>query len=196
MGIDNLDNEDDITQILLQWHSGNPADRDRLMRLVFQQLKWIARRHLALERPGHTLQPTDLVHELYLKLEAQDRSFPSNRRQFFAFAAELIRRILVDHARRRRAKRRGGDHVTISIEEITDIPMAEDSELIELDDALKQLAEVDPRGHRVVELHVFAGLRFEEIAEVLDISRSTALRDWNHSRLWLRRKLQSYEESA
>lgn len=180
----------DISDLLHAWNDGDAGARDRLMPLVFDDLREIARRHYEREGPGHTLRPTALVNELYLRLERQRTVQWRDRRQFFAVAASLIRRILVDHARRRQAAKRRDGGPKISFEEALGLTV-EEPILVALDDALEDLAKVDPRGSRVVELHAFGGLKFEEIAESLGVARSTALRDWKHAKLWLRRQLRA-----
>jgi len=183
--------ETDISQFLQAWADGDPEARDRLMPLVFDELRAIARHHFQLERPGHTLQPTAVVNELYLRLAAQRKVQWRHRREFFAVAARLIRRILVDHARKRQAGRRGEGVIPVSFEETLALPELEDPALLALDDALEALAREDPRAAEVVELHAFGGLTFEEIAASLGAGRATVLRDWKHARLWLRRQLAS-----
>jgi RNA polymerase sigma factor (TIGR02999 family) len=179
----------EITRLLKAWSDGDTDARDQLMPLVIDELRRIARYQLERENAGHTLQPTAIVNELYLKLVDQRSVQWNNRQDFFAIAATLIRRVLVDHARKRRAGKRWSGEVKINFDEALGLPARRDPSLIALDDAMKGLEKIDPRGSRVVELHVFAGLEFEEIAKVLAISRSTVIRDWNHARLWLRREL-------
>lgn len=177
----------DVSELLQAWNDGDTRARDQLMPLVFDDLKEIARQHYLREGPGHTLQPTALVNELYMKLKGQRSTRWRSRREFFGVAANMIRRILVDYARKRQAaKRESGPK--ISFDETFGLMMKEPV-LIALDDALKALEQADPRGSRVVELHAFGGLRFDEIAEMLGVARSTALRDWKHAKLWLRRQL-------
>ena len=179
----------DVTRLLEAWNQGDLEARDALIPIVFEELKRIARRQLQRERQGHTLQPTALVHELYMKLVNQRRVQWQNRRDFFAVSSKLIRRILVDHARKRQAARRGGGEPRISFEEVLGLPDDQDPSILALDDALDDLGRTDPRGSRVVELHVFGGLTFDEIGEVIGVARSTVIRDWNHAKLWLRRAL-------
>lgn len=181
--------EGDISRLLQSWNEGDSEARDRLIPLVIDDLRNIARRQYENERPDHTLQPTALVNELYMKLVGQRRVRWQNRREFFAVSAKLIRRILVDHARRRRAVKRGSDGVRISFDEALGLPIVSDPTLIALDDAIEDLEKVDSRGARVVELHAFGGLTFDEIADVLGVARGTVFRDWKHARLWLRRYL-------
>lgn len=179
----------EVTRLLQAWSDGDEHARDRLIPLVFDELRQIARRQYSLERADHTLRPTALVNELYMRFVEQRTVQWRNRREFFAVAARLIRRILVDHARRHRAARRGGGGPKILFDEALGLPIMEEPRLLELDDALKDLESKDPRGSRVVELHAFGGLSFDEIAEVLEVSRITTLRDWKHAKLWLRRQL-------
>jgi RNA polymerase sigma factor (TIGR02999 family) len=179
----------EISRLLQEWNRGDKGARDRLMPLVFDELHEIARRQYEKEKPGHTLQPTAIVSELYLKLVRQERVQWQNRQEFFAIAAKLVRRILVDHARRRQAAKRGSDAPKIAFDEALGVPNLDDPALIALDEALKDLEATDERGSRVVELHAFGGLTFEEIAQAMDLSRGTVFRDWKHARLWLRREL-------
>ena len=180
----------DLTELLQDWSRGNPDARDQLMPLIYDDLRSIAANQLRGERRGHTLQPTAVVHELYLRLHAQNRVQWKNRRQLFAVAAKLVRRILVDHARKRHADRRGGGEVfLVSIDQVIGLPEEREPELLALDDALQALEQHDERGHQVVEFHIFSGLTFIEIAEVLEVSEATVYRDWDHARLWLRRQL-------
>ena len=179
----------EITQLLQSWREGNEQAREDLIPLVFDDLRRIARRQFELENPGHTLQPTALVNELYMKLIEQRRVSWENRREFFAVAAKLIRRILVDHARKRRAAKRGSGGPKISLDEAIGVSLDAHPDVLALDDALKDLAKIDERGSRVVELRIFGGLTLEEIADVMEIGRSTVIRDWNHAKRWLRREM-------
>ena len=183
----------EISRLLQAWNEGNGDARDRLMPLVFDELYAIARRQYEREKPGHTLQPTAIVSELYLKLARQHRVQWQNRQEFFAIAAKLVRRILVDHARRRQAAKRGGSHPKVSFDEALGVPALDDPQLLALDQALSDLEKTDPRGSHVVELHAFGGLTFEEIAQALGLARGTVFRDWKHARLWLRRQLRISE---
>ncbi len=179
----------EISRLLSAWSDGDVGARDRLIPLVFDELRAIARRQLRRERVGHTLQPTAIVNELYLRLVAQQKVQWRHRSEFYGVASTLVRRILVDHTRKRQAVRRGQAAPMASFEEALGVPIPEDSSILDLDEALEALGQVDPRGAKVVELHAFGGLSFEEIAEVLKVGRATALRDWSHARLWLRRYL-------
>ncbi len=185
----------EITRLLRDWDGGDPGARDRLMPLLFHDLRELARQQHEREKVDHTLQPTALVSELYLKLSLKRSIRCRNRQEFFGIAAKLIRRILVDHARKRQAAKRGDDKPKVSFDESLGLTV-EDPILVALDDALKDLEQVDPRGSRVVELHAFGGLKFDEIAEVLGVARSTVLRDWKHARLWLRHHLRGTEPSS
>ncbi|MEM1204624.1 MAG: ECF-type sigma factor [Acidobacteriota bacterium] len=179
----------DVSRLLLDWSDGDADARDQLMPLVFDELHAIAKHQYDMERPGHTLQPTALVGELYLRLQRQNQVKWHNRREFFAVAARLIRRILVDHARKRQAVKRGSGGPKVVFDEALGLPSLPALALVALDDAIEDLCKVDERGGQVVELHAFGGLTFDEIAETLGVGRATVLRDWRHARLWLRRYL-------
>jgi RNA polymerase sigma factor (TIGR02999 family) len=176
------------THLLLEWCEGDETARDRLIPLVYDQLRRIAGRYMRSERRGHTLQPTVLVNEAYLRLVDQKRARWRNRAQFFAIASRLMRRILVDHARHRAAKGRGSTHVTLEEEAL---PAAEKSaEVVTLDEALEGLAEIDPRKARIIELRIFGGLTIEETAEVEGVSCSTVKNEYRAARAWLRREIE------
>ena len=176
-----------VTQLLVAWAAGNEAALDPLMTLVYDELHGIARRYVARERPG-ILQPTVLVHEAYLRLIDQTAPW-QNRAHFFAIAARIMRRILVDHARARQSTRRGGDGWHVSLGH-ADVALERAAEIVALDDALGELAAVDPRKARVVELRFFGGLSVEETAEVLGVSAVTVMRDWSTAKAWLHRELE------
>ena len=177
-----------ITALLRRWREGDSAAASALMPLVYAQLRQIAGRQLAGERAGHTLMPTDLVHEAYLKLSAGDVPHAGDRAHFFALCARAMRQVLVDHERHRRAhKRDGGERVTLSSFEPPDPHHAVD--LLALDQALQALERLDARKAQVIELRVFAGLDFDEIAQVAGISRATLARDFRTARAWLYREL-------
>jgi len=177
-----------ITALLRRWRAGDSEAASALMPLVYAQLRKLAGRQLAGERAGHTLMPTDLVHEAYLKLSAGELPDAGDRAHFFALCARAMRQVLVDHERRRRAdKRDGGERVTLSSFDPPDPHHAVD--LIELDQALHALELLDARKARVIELRVFAGLEFDEIAQVAGISRATLARDFRTARAWLYREL-------
>jgi RNA polymerase sigma factor (TIGR02999 family) len=184
--------EVDVTQLLTEWTAGNVAARDRLIPLVYDELREIAGRWLRRERMGHTLQPTALVHEAYLRLVDQRRVRWRDRAHFFAVAATTMRRVLVDHARRRGAAKRGGGALTIPLDDSV-LGTAVAPDILDLDQALDALGALDPRQVRVVELRVFAGLTVEETAEVLQLSPSTIKNDWSLAKAWLYRELQPRE---
>jgi len=177
-----------ITGLLKRWRDGDAAAADELMPLVYAQLRAIARRQLGRERAGHSLLPTDLVHEAYLKL-GDNAPESADRLHFFAIAARAMRQVLVDHERHRRAdKRDGGERITLSAFDPPDPNQSID--LLMLDDALQALEKIDARKARVIELRVFAGLEFDECARVLQISRATLARDFRSARAWLYRALE------
>jgi len=176
-----------VTRLLKAWHEGDRAARDQLMPVIYAELRRRAAAHLRHERPGHTLHPTDLVHEAYLRLCAQNLAW-QNREQFFAVASQLMRRILVDRARARTAAKRGGGlRVELSTGEGSSAPA--DPRLLDLDRALTELAALDEAQARLVELRFFGGLSVEEAAQVLGVSRTTANRDWQTAKSWLHRRL-------
>lgn len=174
-----------VTQLLLDWSSGNQAALDKLIPLVHRELHRLAHHYMRQEKPGHTLQTTALVNEAYLKLIDQRQVHWKNRAHFFALSAQLMRRILVDHARKRKYAKRGGDAQRISFEEVMAVSHERGSDLIALDDALEKLASIDPRKGKVVELRFFGGLSVEETAEALRVSPLTVKRDWKMAKAWL-----------
>ena len=179
-----------ITQLLAAWSSGDETAMDQLMPLVYGELRRIARRYMAGQRAGHTLQTTALIHEAYLKLVGQGERRWQNRAHFFGVAAQAMRHILVDYARARHADKRGGEAQAVSLDEATASTGTQAAEIVALDDALRRLAEVAPRQSRVVELRYFGGLNVEEAAEVLKVSPETVTRDWRMAKAWLLRDLQ------
>jgi RNA polymerase sigma factor (TIGR02999 family) len=179
----------EVTRLLQDWSSGDLDALERLMPLVFDDLRQMARRHFTREPSDHTLQTTALVSEVFLKLQGQQAIQWQNRRQFFGVAAVLMRRILVDYAKGRHAKKRGEGVVKVPLEKALDLAEAQDLDLVALDNALARLAELDERQSRIVELRYFTGLKNEEIAELLGISLTTVKREWNSARLWLYREL-------
>lgn len=181
----NVGDRGDVTELLDAWSAGDRAALDRLMPLIMGDLRALARRHMAREGAGHTLQPTALVNEAYLKLVGRRQVQLENRVQLFAVLAQTMRRILVDHARRKKAARHGGGTPPVPLEEIFGLPVGVDVDLVALDDALQQLATVAPRRHDVVQLSYFGGLTLEEIAGVLGISIITVRRDLETAKLWL-----------
>ena len=180
---------DDISALLRAWSGGDQSALERLTPIVYDQLHSLARRYLKRERPGHSLQATALVNEAYMRLVDQERMQWQNRAQFFAVSAQLMRRILVDHARRHNLKR-GGGVLHVSLEEAAMVGGDQGGgDLVALDDALNALARLDPRKVQVVEMRFFGGLSVEETAEVLKVSPVTVMRDWSTARAWLYREL-------
>ena len=183
----------EVTGLLVAWGQGDPGALDRLMPLVHQELRRIARRHMAGERSGHTLQTTALVNEAYLRLIGSQNVRWQDRAHFFAVSAQLMRRILVDYARSRNYQKRGAGARPVALVESLDASSQKGTDLVALDEALEALATADPRKSRVVELKFFGGLSVEEIAEVLKVSPQTVLRDWKLSKVWLLRELAKCE---
>jgi RNA polymerase sigma-70 factor (ECF subfamily) len=178
-----------ITKLLLDWRNGDSAALDRLMPLVYEELRRMANQYMRHERKGHTLQTSALVNEAYLRLVDHEHIEWQNRAHFFGVAAQAMRRILVDHARARNYQKRGGGAQQVSLDEAAPLTGACAAELIALDEALQELAKLDPRKSRVVELRYFGGLSMEETAEALGISIPTVTRDWNTAKAWLLREL-------
>jgi RNA polymerase sigma factor (TIGR02999 family) len=174
-----------VTELLTRWSSGDTSARDALVPLVYSELRKIARRCLAGQRSGHTLQPTALVHEACLRLVRYDSIDWRDRAHFFALAAQIMRQILVDHARKQTAAKRGGNAVTVVVDEASAASKQASLDLLALDDALRQLASLDPRQSQIVELRFFGGLSIEETAEAVNISPATIKREWATARLWL-----------
>jgi RNA polymerase sigma factor (TIGR02999 family) len=181
----------DVTALLLAWSAGDAGARSRLIDAVYEELRRVARGHLRRERPDHSLAPTALVHEAYMKLVDQRRVQWQNRAHFFAIAAQVMRRVLVDHARSRAAAKRGGGGSVMSLHEDDARTPPLDVDILALDRALEKLALVDPRQSRLVELRFFAGLTVDETAAAIDVAPITVKRDWALARAWLFRELQS-----
>jgi RNA polymerase sigma factor (TIGR02999 family) len=183
-----------VTDLLARWSGGDAAARDALVPLVYGELRGIARKCLAGQR-GHTLQPTALVHEAYLRM-VNRKSLPlQNRTHFFAVAAQMMRQILVDHARMHAAAKRGGSAITLVLDEAVGLPKKANLDLIALDDAMKQLAVLDARQCQIVELRFFGGLSIDETAEVIKISPSTTKREWATARIWLHHAMSNGAET-
>jgi RNA polymerase sigma factor (TIGR02999 family) len=179
-----------ITQLLIDWGKGDQAALEKLMPLVYSELRRLASNYLRRERAEHTLQPTALVNEAYLKLIDQRNAKWQNRAHFFGISAQLMRRILVDHARQHQAVKRGGSaQQRVSITTVEKLIKEPEIDLLALNEALDELARMDPQQSQIVELKFFAGLSIEEIAEVLGIGHATVERDWKMARAWLRRQL-------
>jgi RNA polymerase sigma factor (TIGR02999 family) len=178
-----------VTQLLKAWGEGEAAALEKIVPLVYQELHEMARRYMAHQRPGHTLQPTALVHEAYVHLVDSARASLENRAQFFALCAQVMRRILVDSARSREAEKRGGGIPSLQLDEALVVGEGRGRDLVALDDALKALTAVDARQGQVVELRFFGGLSVQETAAVLKVSPETVMRDWKLAKGWLRREL-------
>src|SRR5450432_2431728 len=180
-----------VTQLLTGWGDGNTAALTELTPLVYEDLRRLAHHYMSGQRPDHTLQATALVNEAYLRLADQTNPSWQNRAHFFAVAARAMRHILVDYARRYRSQKRGGGAVKIELEEAGLVSAGQATEIVDLHDALENLAALDARKAEVVELKYFGGLSYDEIAEVLKISPITVRRDWEFARTWLFSRLQS-----
>src|ERR1041385_8560543 len=180
-----------VTQLLIDWSKGDQTALERLMPLVYSELRRLATNYLRRERQGHTLQPTALVNEAYLKLVDQRNAKWQNRAHFFGISAQLMRRILVDHARQHQAAKRGGTGLQrISLTSAKTLVKQPEVDLLALNEALDELAKMDPQQSRIVELKFFGGLSIEETAEVLGIGHATVERDWKMARAWLRKQLE------
>jgi RNA polymerase sigma-70 factor (ECF subfamily) len=179
----------DVTQLLINWGKGDEQALEQLMPLVYQELRRLAHRHLGRERDGHTLQTTALVHEAYMRLVDQKEVQWQNRAHFFAVAAQMMRRILVDYARARQYAKRGGGAQQVALDEAMVVSDERAADVVALDEALNSLAEFDPRKSRMVELRFFGGLSIEETAEVLALSPGTVMREWTLAKAWLQREI-------
>ena len=184
----------EVTRLLAELRGGNPEAEAKLIPLVYNELRRLAARQMRRERPNHTLQPTALVHEAYLRLVSQKATGWEDRAKFFGVAANLMRHILVEHARARQAEKRGGRVQKFPFDQALASSPSKTRELIELDDALESLARLDPQEARVVELRFFGGLTVEETAQVLGISPRTVKRDWRVARAWLHGELSGKAE--
>jgi RNA polymerase sigma factor (TIGR02999 family) len=186
----------EVTQLLLAWSEGDATALDRLMPLVYAELRRLAKSYMRRERPGHTIQTTALIHEAYLRLIDADQVRVENRRSFFGVAARLMRQVLVDLARARHSQKRGGDARQVSFDEALVISKQPDEGLLALDEALQELAQIDPRKSQMVELRFFGGLSVAETAEALDVSVETIHRDWRLAKSWLLRRLRGEKSNA
>ena len=180
---------DEVSQLVLDWADGDQGALDKLMPLVYDELRRVAHQYMRREHPGHTLQTTALVDEAYLRLVDQTHTQWKSRAQFFGIAAQLMRRILVDHARSHLYAKRGGGARKVALDEVAVLSPERGEDLVALDEALERLSAVDPRKCRVVELRYFGGLSVEETSEVLDVSAITVKRDWLVAKAWLRREI-------
>jgi RNA polymerase sigma factor (TIGR02999 family) len=176
----------EVTELLHDWSEGDESALERLMPLVYDELHRLAHQHIKREKPGHILQTSALINEAYLRLVDQPRIHWQNRAQFFGIAARVMRRILVDEARRRKSDKRGGDAIHVTLNEATNVAHEQAANVVALDDALKTLEAIDPRQSRIVELRFFGGLSAGETAEVLKVSVGTVMRDWTFARAWLK----------
>ena len=178
-----------ITQLLVRWREGDQRALGELMPLVYDELRRLASRYMRGERPGHTLQTSALVNEAYLRLVGHEEMQWQDRAHFLAVAAQVMRRVLVDHARRRGNRKRGGDVLKVALDEALLVSDERAAEVIALDEALARLAELAPRKSRLVELRFFGGLSIEEAAEVLGVSPGTVMREWTFTKAWLRKEV-------
>ena len=179
----------DVTQLLKDWSGGDQAAADKLMPLVYEELRHLAHQYMRREKPGHTLQTSALVNEAYVRLVKQSEIQWESRAHFFGIAACLMRRILVDQARRRNFVKRGGGTIRVSLNEGNAIAQEQSASVMALDDALKTLEQIDPRKSRIVELRFFGGMSIEETAEALKVSPGTVMREWTFVRAWLRKEM-------
>src|SRR6266568_1190692 len=182
-----------VTQLLADWSHGNGAALAELTPLIYEELRRLAHRHMGGERPDHTLQTTALVNEAYLRLADQTHLHWQNRAHFFAVAARAMRRILVSYARSQRSQKRGGGALKVELDEAALVSPQESQEIVDLHEALERLATLDSRKAQVVELKYFGGLNYDEMAEVLKISRITVRRDWEFAKVWLYTELHSVD---
>jgi RNA polymerase sigma factor (TIGR02999 family) len=183
-----------VTDLLTQWRAGDREALDALMPMVYGELRRLARHYLRQERPDHTLQSTALVHEAYVRMVGQDPPEWKNRAHFFGVAARLMRQILVDHARTSRAAKRGGDSLTLSLNEAVAGSKGKDLDILALDSALNNLAQLNPQQSEIVELRFFSGLTIEDTSEVLGVSPATVKRNWTTARAWLFREMNRSEQ--
>jgi len=185
-----MSSDTDITELLIDWNNGDKSAMERLLPLVEKELHRLAHAYMRREDPNHTLQTTALINETYLRLVDQRRVQWQNRAHFFGIAAQIMRRILLNHARDQNRQKRGGKAIHVSLSQAFIMPAEKDREIIALNDALDRLEAVDERKARVVELRFFGGLTVEEVAEVLKVSTVTVLRDWAFAKAWLSREMQ------
>jgi RNA polymerase sigma factor (TIGR02999 family) len=186
---------ENVTELLHAWSAGDKAALDKLMPVVYDELRKQAARYVRRESPGHTLQTTALVNEAYVRLVDQKKVSWQNRAHFFGIAAQLMRRILVDHARAKHRAKRGGGDLRVTLDEATALMKTRAIDLVALDEALDRLAQIDEQQSKVVELRFFSGLNVEETAEALGISPATVKRDWSVAKAWLYREISGRSES-
>ena len=188
-GLNTGPSPEEITGLLLDWGNGDRAALDRVIPVVYQELRRLAHRQVRRERAGDSMQTTALINEAYLRLVDYARVRPRDRAHFFAIAAQAMRRILIERARSRQSAKRGSGAAKLSLDEVADVSAERAADLVALDDALTQLAAIDPRKSRLVELKYFGGLTDEEAAEVLEVSTATVERDWRTAKIWLHREI-------
>ncbi len=179
----------EVTELLQDWSEGDESALARLMPLVYDELHRLAHQHMKHEKPGHILQTSALINEAYLRLVDRPRTHWENRAQFFGIVARVMRRILVDEARKRKADKRGGDAIHVTLNEATNVAHEQAANVVALDDALKSLEAIDSRQSKIVELRFFGGLSIDETAEVLKVSSGTVMRDWTFARAWLKNEM-------
>ena len=182
--------ESEITGLLASWRAGNSSAEEQLLRIIYPRLKAIAANRLKGAGASISLQTTDLVHEAFLRLVGQEHTSWANRGHFFAISARLMRRILVDHHRRRKAAKRGGREILVSLDELPALIGEPATDWIRVDESLRRLGSIDPVAERVVELRHFSGLKVEEVVEVLGVSRATGIRKWRFAKAWLKNHLE------
>lgn len=185
--------EKSVTQLLIEWRDGDETALDRLIPIVYDEMRRLARYYMRRERREHTLQTTALINEAYIRLVDHKGMRWQNRAHFYAVAAQAMRRVLVDHARSRHYEKRGGGARTLELDEAAAVAQEQAAEMVALDEALTDLAAVDPRQSKVVELRYFGGMSVEETAEVLEVSAVTVMRDWRAAKAWLLREITSVE---
>jgi RNA polymerase sigma-70 factor, ECF subfamily len=181
----------EITELLQDWSEGDESALERLIPLVYDELHRLAHQHMRREKAGHILQTSALINEAYLRLVDRPRIHWENRAQFFGIAARVMRRILVDEARKRKSDKRGGEAIHVTLNEATNVAHGQAANVVSLDDALKTLETIDPRQSKIVELRFFGGLSIEETAEVLKVSPGTIMRDWTFARAWLKNEMRT-----
>lgn len=180
-----------MTELLRDWSEGNESALERLMPLVYDELHRLAHQHMRREKAGHILQTSALINEAYLRLVDRPRIHWQNRAQFFGIAARVMRRILVDEARKRKSDKRGGDAIHVTLNEAKNVANEQATNVVALDNALKTLEAIDARQSKIVELRFFGGLSIEETADLLEVSPGTIMRDWTFARAWLRNEMKS-----
>lgn len=186
----------EVTEALVLWNQGGPNAAEDLLPLVYDELRRLARSYLRRQRPGHTLQPTALVHEAYLRLAGKENPPWKNRVHFYAVTAKIMRGILVDHARAHGAEKRGGDLAKVTLDDSLDASQGRGTNLVDLDDALRSLATFDHRKSQIIELRFFGGLTLEETAELLNISTATVVNETRRARAWLYREIAGTREGG